>query len=159
MVLAVSDGSSYLEGDKITIDGVNRLNPEVREDTGELQQFTVISASASSLTISPAIVVDGPYRNCSAIAADSAAITNLNIKASNPSIFWAEDSIRLIPGRLPVGGINVEKLDSTTDQDLPFRFTYWYDPDAEELYMKCVCFFDCEVWLPNQVGIVIDKQA
>ena len=52
-------------GDKFTIAGINRLNPEVREDTGELMEFTVLSVDSGTVaTISPAVVVAGPYRNC-----------------------------------------------------------------------------------------------
>lgn len=159
MQLAVSSGTDFVVGDKITIDGINRLNPEVREDTGEVMQFTVVDKLNNTLTISPAIIVDGPYRNCSAIAADGSAITNLNEKDNNPSIFWAENSIKLISGALPVGGVNMKKWDVTTAQGIPFRFTSWYEGDEEVLILKCVAFFDCEVWLPNQVGLILDKQT
>lgn len=155
MVLAVSDGSNFKEGDKFTIAGVNRLNPEVREDTSELMTFTVLGKTGNNLTISPAIIVDGPYKNVTAQAADTSAITVLNDSASNPSIFYAEDSIKIIPGNLPVEGGGVDKVDASTEQGLPMRFTYWYNPDDEVMYMKAVVFFDCEVWLPNQVGVII----
>ena len=81
------------------------MNPEVREDTDELMTFTVMAVNSGTvMTVSPAIIVDGPYRNVTAQAADSAAITFLNIKGNNPSVFYAEDSIKLIPGNLPVEG-------------------------------------------------------
>ena len=158
MSLTVSATANIAVGGKFTIAGVNRLNPEVREDVGELQTFTVLSVdSGTTLTVSPAIVATGVFRNCSAIAANTSAITFLNTTVSAPSIFYAEDSIKLIPGNLPVpndaGG--VEAVTATTEQGLPMRFTYWYDPDAEVMFLKAVVFFDCEVWLPNQVGVMI----
>ena len=160
MSLTVSATAGLKAGDKFTIAGVNRLNPEVREDTSELMTFTVNSVTSGTVAvISPAIIVDGPYRNCSEQAADSAAITFLNIANNNPSVFWAADSIKLIPGNLPVEGGGVDKVDATTEQGLPMRFTYWYDPDAETMFLKAVIFFDCEVWLPSQVGVILDKQA
>ena len=160
MDLTISATADLKAGDKFTIAGVNRLNPEVREDTDELMTFTVMAVkSGTVLTVSPAIVVDGPYRNVTAQAADSAAITFLNIKGNNPSVFYAEDSIKLIPGNLPVEGGGVEKVDAVTDQGLPMRFTYWYDPDLEVMLMKAVIYFDVEVWLPSQVGIILDNQA
>ena len=115
--------------------------------------------NGTTINVSPAIIVDGPYRNCSAQAADSAAISFLNAKVNNPSVFWAADSMKLIPGNLPVEGGGVDKVDATTEQGLPMRFTYWYDPDLETMLMKVVIFFDMEVWLPSQVGIILDKQA
>lgn len=160
MELTVSATTGLKAGDKFTIADVNRLNPEVREDTSELMTFTVMSVkNGTTVNISPAIIVDGPYRNCSAAAADSAAITFLNIANNNPSVFWAEDAMKLIPGNLPVEGGGVDKVDATTDQGLPMRFTYWYDPDLETMLMKVVIFFDMEVWLPSQVGVILDKQA
>lgn len=160
MELTVSATAGLKAGDKFTIAGVNRLNPEVREDTSELMTFTVMSVkNGTTVNISPAIIVDGPYRNCSAAAADSAAVTFLNIANNNPSVFWAEDAMKLIPGNLPVEGGGVDKVDATTDQGLPMRFTYWYDPDLETMLMKVVIFFDMEVWLPSQVGVILDKQA
>jgi hypothetical protein len=160
MELTVSATAGLKAGDKFTIADVNRLNPEVREDTSELMTFTVMSVkNGTTVNISPAIIVDGPYRNCSAAAADSAAITFLNIANNNPSVFWAEDAMKLIPGNLPVEGGGVDKVDATTEQGLPMRFTYWYDPDLETMLMKVVIFFDMEVWLPSQVGVILDKQA
>lgn len=160
MDLTMSATAGLKAGDKFTIAGVNRLNPEVREDTDELMTFTVMSVKSGTVAnISPAIIVDGPYRNCSAQAAGSAAISFLNIASNNPSVFWATDSMKLIPGNLPVEGGGVDKVDAVTDQGLPMRFTYWYDPDLETMLMKVVIFFDMEVWLPSQVGIILDKQA
>jgi len=160
MSLSVSATTGLKAGDKLTIAGVDRLNPEVRETTGELMTFTVNSVTnGTTVVISPAIIVDGPYRNCSAQAADSAAITFLNIANNSPSVFWADDSIKLVPGNLPVEGGGVDKVDATTEQGLPMRFTYWYDPDNEVMLLKAVIFFDCEVWLPSQVGVILDGQA
>lgn len=158
MSLTVSSTTGLSVGSKFTIAGVNRLNPEVREDTGELQTFTVLEVTnGTTAVISPAIIAAGPYRNCSDIANNTSAITAINSAASNPSIFYAQDSIKLIAGNLPVptdaGG--VEGVTATTEQGLPMRFTYWYNPDEEVMYLKAVVYFDCEVWLPNQVGVLL----
>jgi len=159
MTKTFSSTAGLKAGDKFTIAGVNRLNPEVREDTGELMTFTILSVTdGTNAVISPAIIVDGPFRNSVVTTASgTAAVTFLNNENSNPSIFFAQDSIKIIPGNLPidnpVGG--VETVNATTEQGLPMRFTFWYDPDGETMYMKAVVFFDCEVWLPNQVGLLI----
>lgn len=160
MDLTVSATAGLKAGDKFTIAGINRVNPEVREDTGELQTFTVNAVkSGTVLTISPAIIITEPYTNCSAATADGAAITFINKKTSGASVFWAQDAIKLIPGNLPVEGGGVDKVEATTEQGLPMRFTYWFDPDAETMFLKAVVFFDCEVWLPSQVGVILDSQA
>lgn len=69
-------------GDVITIAGVNSVNRRTREDTGDLAQF-VVTADADSgsttgpatLTISPPIIITGPYQTVTAAPANDAAIT------------------------------------------------------------------------------------
>jgi hypothetical protein len=71
-----------LAGDVITIAGVNSVNRRTRVDTGSLQTFTVTANATSgpftgpaTLTISPAMIIDGPYQTVTAAPADNAAIT------------------------------------------------------------------------------------
>jgi hypothetical protein len=75
-------------GDVITLAGVNAVNPipgeGVKQDLGYLQQFTVLADADSgattgpaTLTISPAIIVSGPYQTVTAAPADDAAIVVL----------------------------------------------------------------------------------
>lgn len=71
-----------LEGDVITIAGVNSVNRRTRVDTGDLQTFTVTADAASgsttgpaALTISPPMITSGPYQTVTAAPADGAAIT------------------------------------------------------------------------------------
>lgn len=68
---------TFLKGDIITIVGVNRVHPETKVDTGQLQQFVVTAdsgASATSLSISPAITVSGGSQNVTGSPADNAQI-------------------------------------------------------------------------------------
>jgi len=71
-----------LAGDVITIAGVNAVNRRTRQDTGDLQTFTVVSDATSgastgpaTLTISPPMITSGPYQTVTAAPADNAAIT------------------------------------------------------------------------------------
>lgn len=148
-------------GTKFTIAGVNQVNPETRTDNGELQTFTVVTAGNGTVTVAPAIVIDGPYQNCSAQAADSAAVSVLNIAANNPSLFYTPESTVLVPGRLPIpqdaGG--VQSVDATSDQGLPMRLSYWYDPHNEVFNMKALVYFDVQVIYPWMLGAILDKQA
>ncbi len=71
-----------LAGDVITIAGVNSVNRRTRVDTGDLQTFVVTADAAAgsttgpaSLTISPPMIIDGPYQTVTAAPADGAAIT------------------------------------------------------------------------------------
>ena len=84
--LTVDTGTTtFLQGDIITIAGVNRVHPETKADTGVLQQFVVTAdsgASATSLAISPSIVTSGATQNVSGSPADNAAIVKVGAGAS-----------------------------------------------------------------------------
>jgi len=82
-----------LAGDVITLAGVNAVNPVpgegAKQDLGYLQQFTVLADAAAgattgpaTLTISPAIIVSGPYQTVTAKPADDAAIVVLGTAAT-----------------------------------------------------------------------------
>lgn len=147
-------------GTKFTIDGVNFLHPETREDTGELLTLTVITASNGSPVVQPAIVATGPYRNASAAAAAGAAVTVLNIADSKPSLFYTPESTVLVPGTLPIpsDGAGVTSIDAVTEQGLPMRMTYKYDFHEERFDIKALVFFDVQVVYPNQVGAILSNQ-
>lgn len=63
-------------GSVFTIAGVNKVHAQTKNDLGVLQQFTVISATTTSIVISPAIYAgsDG-LQNVTALPADDAALT------------------------------------------------------------------------------------
>ncbi len=68
---------TFKKGDIITIDGVNRVHPETKVDTGKLQRFVITedaAASATTLKISPSIVASGAKQNVTNGAADDKAI-------------------------------------------------------------------------------------
>lgn len=160
MTLNVNVGfGADAKGDKFTIAGINAVNPETLEDNGELQTFTVIGGTTLAPIIQPAIVITGPYQNCTAEAADLAAVTILNNVQSNPSIFWAEDSVQLVPGRLPVSGGGVDVVEAVTEQGLPMRMTYQYDFHNEVFNCKALIFFDVAVINPEQTGMILSNQT
>ena len=75
--LTVDTGAgTFKQGDIITC-GINRVHPETKVDTGELMTFVVtadVSASATSIPISPAISTSGGSQNVTGSPADNAAI-------------------------------------------------------------------------------------
>tara|TARA_R100000951_G_scaffold115836_1_gene125281 strand:+ start:660 stop:1913 length:1254 start_codon:yes stop_codon:yes gene_type:complete len=161
LVVTGATSATMPVGTKFTIAGVNFLHPETREDTGELLTFSVITTGAGTVTVQPAIVATGPYRNASAAAATGAAVTVLNIADSNPSLFYTPESTVLIPGRLPVPADagNVTSIEATTEQGLPMRMTYRYDFHKERYEMKALIFFDVQVVYPNQLGMILSNQV
>jgi hypothetical protein len=84
--LTVDTGAgTWLKGDIFTIAGVNRVHPETKVDTGQLQRFVVTAdagASATSLSISPEIVATGGRQNVTNGAANNQALSKLESDGS-----------------------------------------------------------------------------
>jgi len=77
--------TTFLKGDVVTFAGCNRVHPESKADTGVLQQFVVTAdsgASATSLSISPAIVVTGANQNVSDYPDNAGAVVKVGAGAS-----------------------------------------------------------------------------
>ena len=160
MVLNVTTGTitNMPRGTKFTIAGVNALNPETREDAGELQTFTVLSGTVSALTISPAIVTTGPYANCSAIAGNTNAVVILNTTLSAPSIFYTPESLILVPGQLPLGGPGVDEIVTTTENGIPLVMTMEKDFHTGDLHCKGVIYFDVVAKFPDRIVVCLTGQ-
>lgn len=79
--IAVGVGANtFKKGDVITFLGVNRVHPETKSDTGDLQTFVVTAdyaGGAGSLQISPAIVTSGGRQNVTASPANGAAVSKI----------------------------------------------------------------------------------
>lgn len=100
--LVVDTGAGALAvGTIFTIAGVYEVNPETKDQTGRLRQFTVVSANATpatSIVISPAIVTTGAKQNVSAAPADNAAITSATTASNNydQGLFFHRDAFTLV---------------------------------------------------------------
>jgi hypothetical protein len=79
--ITVNTGTTtFLVGDVITIAGCNRVHPETKVSTGVAQQFVITAdsgANATSLAISPPIVVSGALQNVSGYPTNGGAITKV----------------------------------------------------------------------------------
>jgi hypothetical protein len=84
--ITVNTGTTtFLIGDVITIAGCNAVHPETKADLGYAQQFVITAnsgANATSLAISPAIVVSGAKQNVSGYPTNGGAITKVGGGAS-----------------------------------------------------------------------------
>lgn len=162
MTLAITGATTgnFPAGTKFTVAGINKLHPETKTDTGELLEFTVVTAGSGSAVVSPAIVTTGPYANASDIANTGNDVTILNTTSDAASLFYTPESTFMVPGYLPVaseaGGVNT--FDGQTENGLPMRMTMWWDPHGEALNVKTVVYFDVTVIHPEQVGVILANQ-
>jgi len=138
--LIIDTGAGVInEGDAFTIAGVFAVSHIHKNVTSELQTFRVTStaaaAGAQTIAITPAIVVSGggggaqaniDYANCSAIPADNAALTFLNLTADQPSnIFFANDAVEIVHGSLAtmdLDGAGVSTMRMATDSGIEILF-------------------------------------
>ncbi len=77
--------TTFLKGDVITIAGCNAVHPETKADLGYAQQFVITAdsgANATTLSISPSIVVTGARQNLSGYPTNGGAITKVGAGAS-----------------------------------------------------------------------------
>lgn len=104
--LTVDTGTAtFLQGDIITIAGVNRVHPETKEDTGVLQTFVVTAdsgASATSLSISPSITTSGARQNVTGSPADNAAVSTIlgNAAVVDTSLQFHKDAFTFVTADL-----------------------------------------------------------
>jgi hypothetical protein len=109
--LVIDTGAgTFLTGDVFTILGLNRVHPETKVDTGQLQQFVATAdsgVSATSLSISPAIVITGGSQNVVAAPADGATLNKLGGASATHdiSLGYAKDAFAFVSAdlRMPRG--------------------------------------------------------
>lgn len=131
-----SSGASTLNvGDVFTIAGVNQVNPQSRESTGQLQQFVVTAqisdtAGAKSIAISPSIVVSGAQQTVDGSPADDAAITVVGTASTAypQNIAYHKDAFVLGMADLALpNGVDMAARASDPDAGLSVRIVRDYD--------------------------------
>lgn len=97
--ITVNTGTTtLLAGDVITLAGVNSVHPETKTDTGVARQFVVTAdsgATATTLSIYPAIVTSGAKQNCSGSPTNGGAVTKVgagNGETLNGSLVYHRDA-------------------------------------------------------------------
>lgn len=130
-----SGASTVNEGDIVTFDGVYAVNPQTRQSTGQLMQFTVtatISDTTGSiaLPISPAIVTSGPYQNVTNSPANDATVTVLGNAGSVSPVNLAYHRDAFVLGcadlELP-GGVDMAARATDPESGLSIRLVRQYD--------------------------------
>jgi hypothetical protein len=148
-------------GDTFTIANVNAVHMITKEDTGVLQTFRVlaVAGSGTSLTISPAIVISGPYQNVTTQAANSAAVSFVNAVTKPANLFFAGDAIQLMYSDLefPVNqGVQVRK--SRTANGVPLTMSYGFDQLKAKTTFRFHTYFAAEAVDPEKIGIIVANQ-
>lgn len=147
-----------LAGDVITIAGVNSVNRKTRRDTGDLQTFTVTADAASgsttgpaALTISPPIIVSGPYQTVTAVPADDAAITVLtgtggSTHKQNLAFHQNAITLAMAPLDLPQDGATASR---ESFNNISIRTVRQYDINNDDTIYRFDILFGVKVQNPD----------
>lgn len=148
-------------GDAFTIAGVNAVHQIDKSDTGQLQTFRVISGGGTAtLTISPKIVITGPYQNCSAQAAAAAAITFLNTATKPVNVFWAQGAVTLDYGRLAFpAGTGAQVMTANTKQGVPIVMVAQINAQTGKLFVRATTLYAATCLDPEKVGLIVANQV
>ena len=102
--------TTFVVGDIVTFAGCNRVHPETKVDTGELQQFVITAAAgatATSLSISPAITTTGGNQNVTASPSNNGAVSKIgagNAELLNMSLVYHKEAFAFATADLRVPG-------------------------------------------------------
>jgi hypothetical protein len=122
-------------GDVINFANVFAVNPETRQSTGVLKDFTVMAAVSSdagglaTVIVSPAIIAGGAYQNVTARPNASALITVRTGAAGTTypqNMIWHKDAISMVsfPMDVPKG---MDMASQVTYEGVSLRFVRGYD--------------------------------
>jgi hypothetical protein len=163
MVLNVKGANiaNIKDGDRFTIVGVNAVHQIDKSDTGQLMTFTVISVAGSgaNLTITPAIIKDGPYQNVSAEAANNANLVFLNTATKPVNAFWAQGAVSLDYGRLAFPtGQGADVMTANTKNGVPLIMSYAFNHLTGVATVRFTTLYATTVLEPEQCGIIVANQ-
>lgn len=130
-------------GDVITLAGVNDVNPVTKEDLGYLKQFVVLATANSgattgpaTLSIAPAIITTGPYKNATAAPADNAVIkvkTGASEGTYAQNLCFHKNAFALVWSDLEMpDGAPFKAKESDPDTGMTVRVVKQYDIDNDK---------------------------
>jgi len=130
------------KGDVFTIAGVNSVNPNTREDTGELQQFVATATTANngtSISFEPEIITAGPYQTVTNTPGNGQAITVFATASTKPaqSLAFHKDFMTLACVDLYVPkGVDLAGRAQSKKRNLSIRFIRYYDGKEDQLVTR-----------------------
>lgn len=143
-------------GTKITFANVFAVNPQSRQSTGVLAQFTVTAdaaAAATSLQISPALVPSGAFQNVTTSPANGATITIFGTASGSfgANVAFHEDAFTLamVPMYAPPGGKGVIDVAVESYKGMNIKVTEFYDGVNDNYIMRLDVLFGWAATYPE----------
>lgn len=147
-------------GDAFTVAGVNAVHNIDKSDTGQAMTFRVLAVAGANLTITPALIAAGPYKNVTVAAASGAALTFLNTQSKPVNAFWAQGAVTLDYGKLAFPtGEGAQVMTAATKNGVPLVMAYQFDTMTAKTAVRFTTMYATTVLDPEQCGIVIANQT
>jgi hypothetical protein len=148
-------------GDCFTIANVNAVHMIDKSDTGQAMTFRVVSGGGTAtLTVTPKIVITGPYQNVTAQAAAGAAITFLNTVTKPVNAFWAQGAVTLDYGRLQFpSGLGAEVMTATTKNGVPLVMVAQINAQTGKVFVRNTTLYAATVLDPEKAGLILANQT
>lgn len=153
-VVAVA-GGTLATGTVITLPGVYAVNPQTRVSTGVLADFVVTAdavATATSISISPAIVTSGAYQNVTAspTTGQPYVIKGAASTAYNCNVGFHEDAFTLamVPMATPPEGTGA-RVEQISHNGYTIKVTDFYDGTNDNVITRLDVLFGWAATYPE----------
>lgn len=151
--LAVDTGTGALTaGQQFTIAGVNEVNPDTKQSTGQLKTFTVgtdYGGGAGNITLSEIIYTSGPRQNASAALPDNTALTLVGSASTTyvRNLAFHASAIVLATADLPLPK-GVDMAYRAKMDNLSLRFIRFYDGTTDNFIGRFDILYGVKVVRP-----------
>lgn len=165
LVVAGANIANIKNGDVFTIGSgataVNSVHHITKDDTGQLQTFRVISgAGTANLVISPAIIITGPYKNCTQQAAAGAAIAFKNTATKPVNPFWVHGAVELGVGKLAFpSDMGPKVMTANSKNGVPLIMSYDFNHLTGKASCRFTSLYATTVLEPELCGIILANQT
>jgi hypothetical protein len=154
-ITVVGLGGTITRGTVVTFPGCYAVNPQTRKTTGSLAQFVITAdliAGATSLPISPAIVLTGAFQNVSAAPTTGSPflIVGAASTAYGTNIAFHKDAFTLAMAPLwTPPSKNVVSVSQKTHNGFTIRVLEYYDGKNDESVMRLDVLFGWAATYPE----------
>lgn len=156
ITVQATGAGTITRGTVITLPGVFAVNPQSRTSTGTLAQFVItsdVAVGATSLPISPAIVVSGAFQNVTAspTTAQPFVIFGAASTSYNCNVGFHKDAFTLamVPMWAPPNGKGVVDVAQKTMDGFTVKVTEYYDGTNDVSNMRIDVLFGWAATYPE----------
>jgi hypothetical protein len=156
ITVVATTGGTLTKGTVITLPGVNAVNPQSRQSTGNLAQFVVtadVLVGSTTITISPAIVTSGAFQNVTASPTTGSPYVIFGAASTSYgcNVAYHRDAFTLasVPMWAPTDGKGVIDVATQEYNGLNLKVTQFYDGVNDNSIMRIDILFGWAATYPE----------